>query len=151
MTLVVSEPVLDLMTYAALQAALAAAGERADDVLREHGLDEAQWSAIDDAWQERLSAALDDVGGDSGVPQLVAAYSEAYARAQRANAAGLLSLARFTEIVRHIHATSNMQGALAKAGVSMTDFLVASEHWSRSATLDARLREELRKALDPDR
>jgi hypothetical protein len=142
----VGEPELSLDSYAALQAALAVAGERTDEVLHDHGLDEARWSAIDEAWQERLSAALDDES-DSGVPEILSAYAQAYARAQRASAAGMLSLAQFTDIVRRIQATGDLQEALAKLGVSMADFLLASEHWNRSAALDGGLRDELKRAL----
>lgn len=119
---------LTIEAYAALMAELAAAGDARADVLARHGFDEAGWAAVDDAWQARLSEALDEEG--DGVAELVSRYAAAYQAAQQALGAPI-SLEQYARVTRRFQASGDLQAALAKTGVSLADYVRGTEHWSR--------------------
>ena len=138
---------LDIEAYAAVMADLAAAGDARAEVLARRGLDEDQWDALDAEWQARLSEALDDEG--DGVPALVARYAAAYEAAQRALGAPL-PLEQFARVTRLLQATGDMQAALAKEGVTLSDYVRSSEHWSRRMTQDPTEERRFKDALRGD-
>lgn len=135
---------LELEAYARIMAELAAAGPARAAVLARHGIDEARWSAIDAHWQEQLSRALDDPG--DGVPELVSRYSAAYEDAQRSFGAPI-SVEQFARVTRLVQASGDLQAALSRAGVSMADYVRASEHWSRRLVEDPELERTFDRVL----
>lgn len=137
---------LDLEAYAVLAAMMAAAPERRDHLLKEHGLDEEQWEAIDDHWQDMLSEAMDDDDGD-GVPALIAQFTAASSRA-REQLSVPLGLELYAQITRQLQATGDLTATLAKAGVSLAAYTHASEHWNRSIVLDPELERRFVSALE---
>jgi hypothetical protein len=130
---------IDVGAYARLMAELASAGAaRRAGVLEEHGLDEAGWSEIDRTWQAALSEALDPPGGveaEGHVPAILSAYATAYEARQRELAAPV-SLERFAEVTRLFGANGDIQAALARTQMKMSDFAAASAHWSRAMIED---------------
>jgi hypothetical protein len=124
-------PGADIEAYAALTAALVEGDRAREEVLRDHGLDEAGWTAIDAVWQERLSRAMDDDG--DAVPPLVAAYAAAFERARAALRRGsrVLSIEQYADATREIQRRGDPTGVLSQLGFTLTDFLRASEYWTR--------------------
>jgi hypothetical protein len=138
---------LDLEAYATVMAELAAAGEARAEVLARRGLDEVRWDAIDTRWQERLSEALAE--DSDGVPALLAAYTAAYEAAQRALAPPI-SLEQFARVTRLLQATGDLHAALAKVGVTLSDFVRSNEHWSRRMAEDPAEERRFQDALRGD-
>ncbi|WP_437964699.1 hypothetical protein WMF04_34185 [Sorangium sp. So ce260] len=136
--------VLDLEAYATVMAQLAASSGAQEDVLARHGLGEARWDAADTYWQARLSEAVADES--DGVPALLAAYSAAYQAAQRA-AAPPISLEQFAGVTRLLQSTGDVHAALAKVGVTLADYVRASEHWSRRMAQDPEPERRFREAI----
>ncbi len=137
---------LSLEAHAGLMAELAAAGEARAQVLAKHGLDEDQWEAIDGVFQAQLSEALAQEG--DGLHPLVAAHAAAYEAARRALAAPI-SLERFAEVTRLFSATGDIRAALARVGVTMSEYVAASSHWSRRMAEDPATEGQLQRALGP--
>lgn len=127
---------LTIEAYAALMAELAAAGEARAQVLARHGLDEDRWDAIDTRWQQRLSEALDEEG--DGVAELVSVYASAYEAAQRALAPPI-ALEQLALVTRLLGASGDLRASLAKAGVTLADYVRGTEHWSRLLASDPEL------------
>ncbi len=138
---------LDVETYAALTATLAEGERPRADVLREHGLDEASWGALDRDYQDRMSRALDEEG--DGVPELIARYAEAFERARRAlrQDKEILSIERFGDATREIKRLGDPMAALGALGISLADFLRANEHWTRKMLEDPSLLARFRARL----
>jgi hypothetical protein len=139
------EAELDVTAYAALAAALAEPGCRREAVLAARGLDEAAWAGIDDAWQARLSAAMEEE--TDGIPPLVAAYAEAFAAAQREAGGQGLPLERFAEATREIQRHGDPTTTLARLGIPLAAYLQANAHWTRRIVEDRALAERFRRAL----
>lgn len=138
---------LDLAAYAAVMAELATAGDKRAEVLARRGLDEDQWDAIDTDWQARLSESLAEDA--DGVPALLAAYAAAYEAAQR-TLASPLPLEQFARVTRLLQATGDMQAALAKEGVTLSDYTRSLEHWSRRMAEDPAEARRFQDALTRD-
>lgn len=122
---------LSIETYAAVMAELAAAGDARAEVLDRHGLDEARWDAIDTQWQAEISEALDQ----DDVPEIVSRYAAAYEDAQRAIAPPI-SLDQFAEATRLFQASGDLRASLSKVGVTLAEYVRATEHWSRRLATD---------------
>lgn len=135
---------LGIEAYAQLMVELAAAGDARAAVLARHGLDEDRWAEIDASWQEQLSEALDEEG--DGVADLLVRYTAAYEAAQRA-LGPVISLELFARATRLFQASGDMRGALAKTGVTFSDYVRASEHWSRRMTEDPDLEQRFHDVL----
>ena len=137
----------DMRAYAALAAALAANDRPREAILRERGLDEAGWEALDRRCQSRLSRAMDE--DHDGVPPLVAAYAEAFARerARRAGAQSVLSIERFADATREIQRSGDPTAALGRLGIALDDFLRANEHWTPRMMTDPDLLRRFRARL----
>ena len=131
---------LDLRTYAAVSVALAGAPGSRDQVLSAHGLDEEAWDAIDDAWQGRLSSAIDEQSGEA-VPPLVVEYETALREAQ-AGAEMPMSLERFAELTSKIQRGGDLAAVLAQTGVPFAVYLRASAHWTPRLASDPALAEQ---------
>lgn len=137
----------DMRAYAALAAALAAGDRPREVILRERGLDEAGWEALDRLQQRQLSRAMEEE--HDGVPPLVAAYAEAFARerARRAGATTLLSIERFADATREIQRSGDPTAALGRLGIALDDFLRANEHWTPRMMTDPDLLRRFRARL----
>ena len=129
---------VDLEAYAQIMAELAASAPMGGDpdaaakreaILAKHGLDEASWNDIDGAWQERLSAALDEDDED-GVSPLFATYVAAYEAAQHTHGA-LISVEQLARVTRLLQASGDLRAALAKVGVTMAEYVRGTAHWAR--------------------
>lgn len=135
---------LDIEAYARLMAELASAGPKRAEILRSHHLNEDGWSAIDVAWQARLSEALDEEG--DGVLTLLAAYAAAYETAQR-SLSPPISLERFAQVTRLLQTGGDLGAALTRAGVTFPDYVRGSEHWSRRLAGDPEIERRFDEAL----
>jgi hypothetical protein len=136
----------DVAEYAALAAALAEPTADRAAVLGSHGLDEEGWAALDEHFQDRLGRAMNDA---DGLPPLVAAYAEAFARARAAIAEdrGVISIERFADATREIRRRGEPLPALAHVGVTLDEFLRANEHWTRRMLEDPALLARFRARL----
>lgn len=136
-----------MRTYAAIAAALASGDRPREAILRERGLDDAGWEALERVHQDQLSRAMDEE--HDGVPPLVAAYAESFAaeRARRASATGLLSLERFADATREIQRSGDPTAALGRLGIALDDFLRANEHWTLRMMTDPDLLRRFRARL----
>jgi len=138
----------DVAEYAELAATLADPSCDRDAALAAHGLDEEGWAALDGHFQDRLGRAMD--AAEEGVPPLIAAYAEAFARARAAQSRGrpVISLDRFADATREIQVRGDPLPALAKHGLTLEEYLRANEHWTQRMLADpvlvARFRARLR-------
>lgn len=129
---------LDLEAYAVLQLRLAA--EDREVVLREHGLTEASFDALDERVQAALSAALDDPSLDADgpgvtVPPIVARYDAALRKASE----GLeppLTLERFAEATVVLRAATDPMKALASKGITFGDYQRSTAVWAARLSKD---------------
>ncbi|WP_437663367.1 hypothetical protein [Sorangium sp. So ce1182] len=135
---------LDIEAYAQVMAELSAAGPARAEVLARRGLDEDRWEAIDTAWQARISAAIDEA--EDGISPLLSAYAAAYEAAQSARSPPI-SLEQFAQATRLMQASGDVQAALARAGVTMADYVQGSQHWSRRIVEDPELERRFEAAL----
>jgi hypothetical protein len=130
--------------YADLVAALSS-GADPDDVLAARGLDAEAWEAADAYWQGQMTAAMD--GPEDGVPPLLVAYAEAFARKEHPRADDppmpLEAFARAAHAVQ----TGDPSRALADLGVDFADFLRANEYWTPRLAQDRELAEAFVAAL----
>lgn len=133
--------------YAELCAELADPACDRGALLAAHGLDEASFAEIDRACQDALSRAME--GDDDGVPKLLAAYAEAFARARArlAKDAGLITIERFGDATREISRRGDPMPTLSRLGISLPDFLRANEHWTRRMLEDPALLARFRARL----
>jgi hypothetical protein len=138
----------DVAEYAELAATLADPSCDRAAVLAAHDLDEEGWTALDRLFQDRLGRAMDEA--EEGVPPLVSAYAEAFARARAAlhKDKPVLTLDRFADATREIQVRGDPLPALAKHGITLEEYLRANEHWTQrmlaDPTLVARFRARLR-------
>jgi hypothetical protein len=107
-----------------------------------HGLDEGSWEAIEDAWQERLTAAEEAHGDADGVPDLLVRYAQTFARAQ-AERGDVLPLDRFIRCLAAAKTATDLPHALAKLGVTLAQFLRSNQHWMAKAQEDPELLDRL--------
>lgn len=135
----------DVEAFATLAAQLADPGADRAAILAAHALDEEQWEALDDAWQARLSEA--DEGEDEGVPPLMAAYAEAFARAQRARARSELPFDRFLEAARAMKRGTDMTTVLKRLGMTLSEYLNAQQRWTAAMLEDEDLAARFQQAM----
>jgi hypothetical protein len=128
---------IDVRAYARLMAELAVAGAGGrGSLLARNGLDEEAWSRIDLHWQSALSDALAPF--EDEVPPILSEYSAAYEARQR-ELATPVSLERFAEVTRLFQANGDLQAALSRVEVKMSDYVQASAHWSKAMIEDPEL------------
>jgi hypothetical protein len=135
---------VDIEAYARVMAELAAAGDARGEVLARHGLDEARWEAIDTRWQDEISAAIDVE--DDGIPEIVSAYAAAYEAAQR-SLGPPISIEQFARVTRLLQASGDVRASLARASVTMAEYVRGSEHWSRRIAEDPEIERAFDEAL----
>lgn len=142
-----SAETFDVTEYARVAAELADPASDRARVLAAHALDEDAFAALDRRFQDALSRAMDEEV--EGIPPLVAAYAEAFARACAALAGDeVISIERFAEATREMQRLGDPVAALAKVGITLADYLRANERWTRrmvaEPALFARYRARLR-------
>jgi len=141
-----ADPTQDIEAYAELAAALANPTVDRAALLAEHGLDESRWDALDDAWQARMSAEDDETA--EGMPRLLAAYAQAFTRAQRAHTSDpLLPFDRFLEVVRALRYGGDAAATLKKLGTTFESLLASQRHWMAKMQEDDALMEQFRRAM----
>jgi hypothetical protein len=119
-----------------------------DALLASVGLDEERWEVIDAHWQEVLSEELEVEGDD--VPPAILRYAEAFLAAQRQAGGHAIDLERFAACACAVRATRDPKAALEKLGVTLTEFLRASQHWTPQLARDPALAARFQRALrDP--
>jgi hypothetical protein len=128
----------DVARWAALCAELVANAERRDEIFARHGLDEARHQRLDDLWQSRLSAALDDDLSDHA--GLLGAYQTAFSRAltdalaRRAEAP--MTLEKLALALSILGRGGDVRAALAAQGISLADIGRAQAHWAPKLATD---------------
>jgi hypothetical protein len=141
---------LSVEAYARIQVALADAYQTDDGdprvVLSSYGLDEEQWNAIDREWQARISAATETE--DGGIPPLVAAYAEAFAKAQRARAAAPIPFERYVEMTRALQKSRDVPALMKQLGVSFQQYMAAHAHFAQEMIVDSDLAERFARAVN---
>lgn len=138
----------DVTAYARCAAQLSVAGaQERERLLAARGLDEDAWEAIDEAWSERFSAAEDEAG--DGAPQLLVAFADAFARAQREVAADepLLSFDAFVSATRELASGRAPETALTRLGISLGTYLKTQQSWTRRFIEDPELAARFVRAL----
>lgn len=141
------DPSQDVEVYATLSARLADPGADRAALLAEHGLDEASWEALDDAWQARIEEADEDDGEEVGVPPLVAAFAETFARVQRSRAKSELSFERFLEAARAMKRGTDMATVLSRLDLTLEDYLSAQQRWTAAMLEDDELMARFQRAM----
>jgi hypothetical protein len=139
----------DVRAYAAFTARLAEPDADREALLAERGLTEDEWDELDDAWQARLSEAVDAMGDSESVPPLVKEHSDAFAEAQaaRVSAGAPLDLERFIAITLEIQRAHEVQYALKRNGTTLHDYLRAEQHWLKRMMDDPALQARFHDAM----
>ncbi|EYF00235.1 hypothetical protein [Chondromyces apiculatus] len=122
----------DLEAYVTVAAELSDPRVDRTVALTARGLDEDAWEEIDDAWQARLSEAeaeAEDAAAD-GVPPLVAAHAEAFARAQRARVHDVLPFERFVTAASALRRGGDLRSTLRRLDLTLDAYLTAQAHWT---------------------
>lgn len=141
------DPREDLEAWVTLSVELADPTVDREAALRAHGLDDDAWEALDDDWQARLSAA-EEADDSDGVPPLVAAHAEAFARAQMARTQGPpLDFATFVEVTRAIARQPDIAAVLRRFDITLERLLLSQGHWTKRMMEDP----ELEKRFDEAR
>jgi hypothetical protein len=122
-------------------------GEGVNGVLAAHALDEDAFQALEDRWLARLSEAEDAHGDRDGVPPLVLAHAEAFARAQRQQAGELLPFERYLEITRALQRGRDVATVLERFSLDLATYLNSHQHWTAALATDAALAEAFRRGL----
>lgn len=140
----------DVRAYAVLAVELAQPDADRDAILARHGLDEEAWDALDDAWQSRLSDAVEAMGEADDVPPLVQQHAEAFAKAQaeRVSVGAPLAFERFIEITLDIQRGKDVEHAMKRNGTTLHDYLRAQQHWLKQMMDDGALQQRFHKAMD---
>jgi hypothetical protein len=129
----------DLESYATLAVELSDPRVDRAAALAARGLDEDAWEALDDAWQARLSAADEDGDDEDGIPALVAAHAEAFARAQRARVREVLPFERFVAAARELGRGGDLASTLRRLDLTLDAYLTAQSHWTARLLEDEEL------------
>lgn len=136
----------DIEAYAELAATLADPAVDRAAILETHGLDEERWETLDNAWQARISA--DEDACADNIPPMLAAYAEAFARAQRARQkTALLPFEKFIELVRALRQGGDAAATLQRFGTTFPAFLASQQHWMDQMMKDDALAERWRRAM----
>lgn len=140
----------DVRAYAGLAVRLAEPDADRTELLATQGLDEDSWDEIDDAWQARLSEAVDAMGDVDTVPPLVQEHAEAFAKAQaeRVSGGAPLTFERFIEVTVEIQRGHDIQHVLKRNGTTLHDYLRAEHHWLKQMMDDAALQTRFHRAME---
>lgn len=134
----------DLEAYVTVAVELADPRVERGAALAAHALDEDAWEAIESAWETRLAEAPDDV---DGVPPLVVAHAEAFARAQRARVREILPFERFVAAARALRRGGDLASALRRLELTLDTYLAAQAHWTARMLEDEPLAARFQQAM----
>ncbi|MFO0585958.1 MAG: hypothetical protein U0441_00390 [Polyangiaceae bacterium] len=139
----------DVRAYAVLSARLSEPDSDRTTLLAEHGLDEETWDQLDDAWQERLSAAIDEMGDSEAVPPLVKEHADAFTAEQAVLAAARepMPFERFIEITQDIRRGHESQHVMKRNATTLQDYLRAQQHWLKRMMDDPDLQTRFHRAM----
>jgi hypothetical protein len=137
---------LSVEAYARIQVALSDPEADAATVLATYGLDEERWTALDREWQARIADAPESEEG--GIPALVLAYAEAFAKAQRARAAAPIAFERYVEVTRKVQRSRDVPALLKQLKVSFEQYMVAHSYFGAQMLGDPELAERFTRALE---
>lgn len=112
-----------------------------------NGLDEASWETIEEAWQGRFDAADATHGEAEGIPPLLAAYAEAFARAQATRGGAGMPFESFVEVARAFARGDDAQGLLRRFGATLEEYLSAQRCWTARMLEDPELAGRFEKAM----
>jgi hypothetical protein len=130
---------LSLSEYAEINAELSLAPQHSTAILANHLLNEPRWEAFDEAWEAKLSEALDTQSQEDAPPLLVTDYSEAFQRARARHAGAPLEFERFLALLGELRRGNSRPRALAQARVTLAQFLAAQSYWTRESMNDPAL------------
>ncbi|MEZ4300519.1 MAG: hypothetical protein R3B70_36590 [Polyangiaceae bacterium] len=139
----------DVRAYAVLSVRLAEPEADREALLAEHGLDEDAWDELDDAWQARLSDALEAAGDSDSVPLLIKEHADAFAEAQaaRVRPGPPLSIDRFIEVTLEIQRGQDIRHVLPRNKTTLHDYLRAQQHWLKQMMDDPELFARFQRAV----
>jgi hypothetical protein len=140
------EAEINLDAYARITVALRRAGLARDPALAAYGLDEARWQAIDDVWQARLSAAIEEGTDDVPVSPFLEQFARAMDRAE-SDDSQVMSFERFVEATRIVRRGGDVGRGLERLGVTVDSYLQANRHFMQRMAKDDELAASLRRAL----
>jgi hypothetical protein len=135
----------DVERYAEIAAALASSDDRGG-VLAQYGLTEEVWEAEDEAWQARLSEAV-EAFEDDGVPEIIDRFNQAFTAARERFSAKVMSFDKFVEVTRALQRSHDVPRTLESHGVTFPMFIQANQHWAPKIATDPELAEKFRKAI----
>lgn len=136
----------DLERHAELVTELWSSGRERADVLAAQGLDEAAFEALDARVQGALALGMDEEGDD--VPEILVAYDAALARARerRVDEASVPSLERFGAATAALERGVEPDKALARVGLTVTEYLRANAFWTPRVSKDPELHAAFQRA-----
>ncbi|MEP7119454.1 MAG: hypothetical protein ABJE95_00870 [Byssovorax sp.] len=141
------DPADNVDAYASLGAALADPSADREEVLATNGLDETGWEMIEEIWQGRFDAADEAHGEAPGIPPLVVAHAEAFARVQATRGGAGVPFERFVELARSFARGDDAQGLLRRFGTTLEEYLGAQRKWTGRMLEDAELAGRFEKAM----
>ncbi len=139
----------DLDGYATLAVALADADNDAARhvLLNRYALDEDGWEALDDSWNRKLADDEQAFGHADGVPPLLAAYAQSFARAQAEQAGERLPFEQYARITRELSRGQEVKRVLKRHKVTLYTYLQSHHQWTLKLASDTKLAARLRKLL----
>lgn len=137
---------INLDAYARIMVALGRAGTARAQVLAAHGLEEDRWQAIDDAWQARLSEAIDEGTEEVPVPPFIEQFARAMDQRQ-SDDSQVMSLERFVEATRVVSRGGDVTKSLEAVGLTVDAYLQANRHWMQRMAQDDDLAATFRQKL----
>jgi len=137
----------DLDAYASLAVELSDPDEDRDALLAGHGLDEDGWQVLEEHWTAKLEADERAFGDADGVPPLLAAYGEAFSRAQARRAGDIIPFERYAQITRELARGREVPAVLKRHSVSLSTYLHSHHHWTIKLANDGELARRLSKLL----
>jgi len=139
---------IDLDTYAGLAAALAVPKADREAILGAHGLDEDSWEELEERWLARLQDAEDAFADDDeGVPELVQAFANAFAKAQTEHGPDVMTLQQYAEAACALQRGRDLNGVLERLAVTLPVFLRSHQHWTARTAKEPQLAAELSRLL----
>ena len=134
----------EIELYAAVTAGMAV-GRPREDLLREHGLDDASFDALEERVERAFSEAMDATG--ESVPPFLQRYEAAMrvAHAAARSPAPPMSLADFARAMRAMEGGQDPRKELERHGLSAADVARAVSHYAPRLAREPELVAELER------
>lgn len=132
----VMDPRNNVHDFAVLAARLSSNPETREQILAEHGLEEASWEQVEQVWHDRMSDEENRHSGDT-IPELTRQYAEAFATAMAAGQH--LSFPQYLEITGELRRGIDATEALKRKGVSLATYLESHARFTRAMVSDPSL------------